>query len=817
MRASTLLAVLSALCAALAMVPHPEQVALQFARDPRSSLRAAAQLLLRRRSSSRPDHPPASGATTTTTSCPLGFGSGSGGNGGTAPASLPFAASREHRQWFIGAGGGWTGSDDSEEEGPVWLEPGGGFAVDGAGEIAEVAATRREADEALERDRRSGLLADATLRPTIHLRGAYVIPGIVDPHVHLIPAGLALTSHADLRAAASRADFEAGVATAALRLLLSSAEAAAACNGSSSSPILPWLMGGWWDESRWPGREMPTQEWIDAGLERAAAAAEEQQQDKQQQGGATPTPACLRALPVLLSRMDGHMAVANREALRLARAAAAKGDGQGSGGGSVLAEGMRELLSLVGEDGRAAAAAATPSAGRFVDPSAGLVREAGLLATARASPTPALAARRAALAAACRHALARGVTAVGDMGRAPFAGGDASASWDDLEQLYSPAADADAAADEAAEALPSTPQLPIRVAAYLPLETWPRLAARVEARGSVASGRRGAMLLLASGVKEFWDGSLGSRTALMTEPYEDQEGGGNNNNNNNRGVRMVDSPEEAALAMAGADAAGLQLAVHAIGDLAVDEVAAAMARVAEARRERQQGASALLPSPMRLEHVQHLSSAADSDPARRLAALARPEDGGNDPALLPDALVAVINPQHLVSDAALMAALPRSMRAAGNNRTHAWRRLADAGVPLAVGSDWPIVALDPWAALWAAVYREGVQEEEGRPRSPNQHHQHPDGLTPLEALRASTSGAAFAAGLDAWTGRLVPGLKADFVLLDRSVFSEEGGEKRALSSVRPRVLSTYVGGQCRHGCSRGGGGGGGGGSVEAPS
>jgi predicted amidohydrolase YtcJ len=857
MRASTALAVLSALCAVLAMVPHPEQVALQLFRDPASSFRALLSARRRWPSSSRPpDHHPSPGGsgTTGTSGCPLGFGAPPppDANANAASSSSqtvlhPF--SREQRQWFVGAGGGWTGSEDPQEEGPLWIEQGGGFAVDGAGEIAEVAATLGEVEAALERDARSGLLSP--LLPTVQLAGAYVIPGIVDPHVHLIPAGLALTSHADLRAVKARGDFEAGVASAALRLLLSwsssdKSSPPLVCDGSAAAaaaaPSLPWLMGGWWDESRWPGREMPTAEWVEAGLERAAAAAAEQQQQHQHQGegegegeeddkgrrkAAALDPACVRALPVLLSRMDGHMAVANREALRLARRAAAEAgssssSGNGAGGG-VLAEGTRELLSLVGEDGgvaAAAAAASSPAGGRFVDPAAGLVREAGLLAVARAAPPPTLAARQAALAAACRYALSKGVTAVGDMGRAPFSGGDASASWDDLEQLYDPGAAAAGAEEvgEEQEQQEGPPLLPIRLAAYLPLETWPRLAARVEARGAVAAGggsdggaRRGSTTLLAAGVKEFWDGSLGSRTALMTEPYNSSTST-STSSDHAQGVRMVTSPEQAARLMQRADSAGLQLAVHAIGDLAVDEAAAAFASVAEARRQQAAGGGgAALPYPMRLEHVQHLSAgvAADDDPALRLAALASSGGGGGASSSSLPAAVAVINPQHLMSDASLMQALPQSMHgAAAAQRTHAWRRLSDAAVPLAIGSDWPIVDLDPWAALWAAVHR-SAPPEEGEERlhhHPHPQRRHPDGLAAEEALRASTAGAAYAAGLDAWTGRLVPGMKADVVLLDRSVFDddeeEEEGRAKALSRTRPRVLSTYVGGACRYGCKK---------------
>jgi predicted amidohydrolase YtcJ len=81
-------------------------------------------------------------------------------------------------------------------------------------------------------------------------------------------------------------------------------------------------------------------------------------------------------------------------------------------------------------------------------------------------PEPSLEELRAALQRAAAYALSRGVTSVVDMGRALFA--DVEASWRDLEQVYSPAADAG--------------QMPIRVRAFVPLAQWGRLATKVAAQ-----------------------------------------------------------------------------------------------------------------------------------------------------------------------------------------------------------------------------------------------------------------------------------------------------------------------------------------------
>jgi predicted amidohydrolase YtcJ len=254
--------------------------------------------------------------------------------------------------------------------------------------------------------------------------------------------------------------------------------------------------------------------------------------------------------------------------------------------------------------------------------------------------------RRAALRAAARHALSRGVTMVHCMGRVAFMEGE-EAAWQDLEQVLLPAADGGA--------------LPLRVYALVPLPTWRRMAERVRQLGAAHPGG----MLFWGGVKEFADGSLGARTALLHQPYADAPG--------SAGSRSITVQRLRELA-AGAAAAGLQVAVHAIGDRAVDDVLSIYAELA-ANRSSGGGGGDGRERQHRIEHAQHISG---PGVARRMAA-AR--------------VAATPNPLHLLADRLLLEAR-LGLERAGAGRTYAFRTLLEAGVLAAFGSDWPVVPLD---------------------------------------------------------------------------------------------------------------------------
>lgn len=237
----------------------------------------------------------------------------------------------------------------------------------------------------------------------------------------------------------------------------------------------------------------------------------------------------------------------------------------------------------------------------------------------------------------------------------------------------------------------------------------------------------GSTRLRFAGLKGFTDGSLGSGTAMFFQPYSDEP--------DNAGLFHNQMFPEGIMGrrLQAADASGLNVAVHAIGDRAIAELLdlfeALPERCAHVRR-------------LRMEHVQHV----------------RPVDY---PRMARLGMIASVQPYHAIDDGRW------AERRIGPERArHAfpYRSLLDAGVPLAFGSDWPVAPMDPIAAIHAAVTRRTL---DGR---------HPDGWIPAQrvplaaAVHASTLGGAWAEGAEADKGSVTPGKLADFVVLDRNLF-----------------------------------------------
>jgi predicted amidohydrolase YtcJ len=247
-----------------------------------------------------------------------------------------------------------------------------------------------------------------------------------------------------------------------------------------------------------------------------------------------------------------------------------------------------------------------------------------------------------------------------------------------------------------------------------------------------------------AGVKFYADGALGSRGAALKAPYSDDHG--------NRGL-LVTPPEELLEAMRKARRCGAQVATHAIGDrgnrLVLDDYAAVL------------GDAAAGDHRWRVEHAQIVSVEDIADFARLHA-------------------IASMQPTHATSDMPWAEARLGRERLAG---AYAWRRFLQSNVRLALGSDFPVESVDPRLGLYAAVTR---QDLAGRPPGgwlPDQK------LTPVEALRGFTVDAAWAAFMENEVGRLAPGLRADFVLLEEDPLAAPAARLPAM-----RVLSTWVDG-----------------------
>ncbi len=249
-----------------------------------------------------------------------------------------------------------------------------------------------------------------------------------------------------------------------------------------------------------------------------------------------------------------------------------------------------------------------------------------------------------------------------------------------------------------------------------------------------------------TGVKLYIDGALGSRGAALLADYSDDPG--------NRGLLLTD-PAAFGAAVIKARDCGVQVATHAIGDRGN--------RIVLDTYEYALGGQGVRPDPRwRVEHAQVV---APTD-IPRFAQLR---------------LVASMQPTHATSD------MPWAEDRLGHDRlegAYAWRRYLDLGVPLALGSDFPVESVDPRLGLFAAVTR---TDREGHPPGgwlPGQK------LSAAEALRGFTAGAAYAGHDEGEVGKLVPGLRADFVVLDRDPLAIPAADLDDL-----QVRSTWVDGQ----------------------
>lgn len=245
-------------------------------------------------------------------------------------------------------------------------------------------------------------------------------------------------------------------------------------------------------------------------------------------------------------------------------------------------------------------------------------------------------------------------------------------------------------------------------------------------------------------IKIFADGSLGSHTAELRDPFLDAP--------DNRGVATTSS--ETMLAQAGmACAAGLDVWIHAIGDYAITRVLNVFAAL------RAEGYDDII---FRVEHAQHLHPS-DVDRFRALN------------------VIASMQPLHQPSDMFVADATLGADRAAW---TYAFRSLMNAGATLAFGSDCPVESIDPLLGIHAAVTRQNAQGVPEQGWYPAQR------ITVTEAVRAYTLGAAKASGDERRAGSLTAGKRADVIVLSQDIF--EIPPREIMST---RIARTISGGQ----------------------
>ena len=334
----------------------------------------------------------------------------------------------------------------------------------------------------------------------------------------------------------------------------------------------------------------------------------------------------------------------------------------------------------------------------------------------RAAPAPSPEQRDSALARALAHAASLGVTATAHM----------SASWPDLASY---------------RRLARANRLTLRVAVYLPLEDWRAVA------DTVARAGAGDDWVRIGGLKGYMDGSAGSRTAYFFEPFSDSAG--------YRGL-MQYADVDMRRWIGGADSAGLQVAVHAIGDRANALLLAIFDSVARAHGARDRR--------FRDEHAQHL----------------RPQE---IPRFGAQRVVPSMQPYHAIDDGRWLGKRIGPVRI---RTTYAFRSLLDSDAPLAFGSDWTVAPLDPLLGVYAAVTRRTLDGRSPSGWVPDQK------ISVGEALRAYTYGNAWATFNDQKWGTLAPGRYADVVVLDRDLFAVPA---ESLADGAVKVRYTIVGGR----------------------
>jgi predicted amidohydrolase YtcJ len=300
--------------------------------------------------------------------------------------------------------------------------------------------------------------------------------------------------------------------------------------------------------------------------------------------------------------------------------------------------------------------------------------------------------------------------------------------------------------------LDASGDLPMRVVILLPFYKLD------EAIGLGLKTGFGSERLRVGPVKIFSDGSLGSMTAQMLEPYEGRPG--------NYGISTIDQAvlEEAIRRAA---EAGIPCAIHAIGDAANRRVLDAFAKVQSSKSKVQSESKGVEPGTLNFELVNRIEH----------AQLLHPDD---IPRFAQLGVVASMQSIHATSD---MHAADR-LWGARARYGYAWRSFLDAGALVAFGSDAPVETPNPFMGIHAAVTRQDANDLPEGGWYPEER------ISVEEAVRAYTESAARSAPyLPHVTGTLTPGSVADLLVLDRDIFTIEPGE---IKDTHPLV--TMVGG-----------------------
>jgi predicted amidohydrolase YtcJ len=477
--------------------------------------------------------------------------------------------------------------------------------------------------------------------------GKLLLPGFNDAHVHFVVGGRSLDA-VQLNDATSLEEFTYRVQERA-----------------KVTPKGEWIKSGDWDETKWTPAKPPTKDAIDSF---------------------TPD------TPVFLDRYDGHMALANSVALRLAGITSQTPDPPG---GVIVRDTQGNPTGALKD-------AAKDLVIKIIPP---------------LSHDQRLQIMRRALA----YASSLGVTSVQDMN-------------DERDDSL--------AAIRAYGELLQSGELTTRV--YVaPAISDVQDQAKIGIRHAF-----GSSFLRIGALKGFADGSLGSGTAYLFEPYSDDP-----NNSGLLGKQMQPLSQMRDWMMQ-ADAAGLQICTHAIGDRAISTVLDLYTDVVKAHHGMERR--------FRIEHAQHMA-------AKDFARFAQLD------------VIASVQPYQAIDDGRWAEARIGHDRA---SRTYAFRTFLNHGVHLAFGTDWDVASLNPMLTVYAAVTRATLDGKNPDGWFPEQK------LTVAEAVEAYTTGSAYAEFQEKEKGSITPGKLADMVLLSDDIFSIDPAKIRDV-----KVLKTIVGGK----------------------
>ncbi len=472
----------------------------------------------------------------------------------------------------------------------------------------------------------------------VDLEDNFITPGFIDTHVHFLSGGYGLSS-VKLRDAATPEEFANRIA--------------------AHAEIVPkgtWIREGDWDHQLWGG-ELPRAEWIDPYT---------------------------RQHPVFVTRLDGHISLANSLAMELAGIDKNTPDVDG---GEIVRDSEGNPTGI------------------FRDNAQWLVTEA--------IPDPTPEQNDKAILDGMKYMASNGVTTVHNMDLA----------GPEIIEKYKRIRD----------------QQITRFYMAVGLSNWRDLDELVQKNGNGDEWLRIGVL------KGMVDGALGSHTAAFFEPFTDAPA--------DRGFFVI---EEDSLFkwVVEADAAGLHLAIHAIGDRAIGTLLDAFEVAIEQNGQRDRR--------FRVEHAQHPTA----------------EDIGRFGEM---DIIASMQPYHAIDDGRWAEEVIGPERI---KTTYAFRSFLDANVKLAFGSDWAVAPATPLEGIYAAVTRRTIDGANPDGWVPGQK------ITVEEALKAYTITGAYSSFEENIKGSLKAGKLADFVIMDKNLLQIDPVEIQNV-----KILETYVGGR----------------------